>query len=98
MSKAACRSWLAAEIERVRPQAIVCLGATAALAVFGAGFRLMERRGAWERLHDGTWAMATVHPAWILRQPPHLQEEAYRHWLDDLRGLDDVLQTQSRDA
>ena len=94
----ACRSWLAAEIERVRPQAIVCLGATAALAVFGAGFRLMERRGAWERLHDGTWAMATVHPAWILRQPPHLQEEAYRHWLDDLRGLDEVLQTQSRDA
>ena len=94
----ACRSWLAAELERVRPQAIVCLGATAALAVFGAGFRLMERRGAWERLHDGTWAMATVHPAWILRQPPHLQEEAYRHWLDDLRGLDDVLQTQSRDA
>ena len=94
----ACRSWLAAEIERVRPQAIVCLGATAALAVFGAGFRLMERRGTWERLHDGTWALATVHPAWILRQPPHLQEEAYRHWLDDLRGLDDVLQTQSRDA
>ena len=94
----ACRSWLAAEIERVRPQAIVCLGATAALAVFGAGFRLMERRGAWERLHDGTWALATVHPAWILRQPPHLQEEAYRHWLDDLRGLDEILQTQSRDA
>lgn len=83
----ACRGWLAGEIERLRPQLIVCLGATAALAVFGAGFRLMERRGTWERLHDGTLALATVHPAWILRQPPARQAEAYANWVDDLRLL-----------
>ena len=95
----ACRSWLAAEIERVRPQTIVCLGATAALAVFGAGYRLMERRGAWgaparRHLGDGDGASG-LDPAAAART---LQEEAYRHWLDDLRGLDEVLQTQSRDA
>ncbi len=83
----ACRGWLAGEIERVRPRVILCLGGTAALAVFGAGFRLMERRGGWERLHDGTLALATVHPAWILRQPAAQQPQAYAAWLEDLRLL-----------
>ena len=83
----ACRSWLAGEIERVRPQMIVCLGGTAALAVFGAGFRLTAQRGTWQTLHDGTRAFATVHPAWILRQPADRQAGAYEAWLDDLRLL-----------
>ena len=83
----ACRPWLAGEIERVRPQTIVCLGATAALALFGAEFRLMEQRGRWHALHDGTRALATVHPAWVLRQPAHAQAAAYAQWLADLRLL-----------
>lgn len=84
----ACRTWLAGEIERVRPQIIVCLGATAALAVFGAGFKLMQERGVWRTLHDGTRAFATVHPAWILRQGSGSERDAaYQHWLDDLRLL-----------
>lgn len=87
----ACRQWLAGEIERVRPDLIVCLGATAALAVFGARFRLMDERGTWHTLRDGTRAMATVHPAWVLRQPAgHLRDEAYRHWVEDLAGLLEV--------
>lgn len=83
----ACRGWLAGEIERVRPQVIVCLGSIAALAVFGQGFRLMEQRRTWHTLHDGTRAFATVHPAWILRQQAPQQAEAYSNWLDDLRLL-----------
>ena len=83
----ACRGWLAGEIERVRPHVIVCLGGTAALAVFGRGFRLMEERGAWRTLHDGTHAFATVHPAWILRQPAQARDEAYRQWVEDLSLL-----------
>lgn len=83
----ACRSWLAGEIEHVRPQVILCLGSTAALALFGKDFRLMEQRGTWQTLHDGTRAFATVHPAWILRQPAVQQQEAYANWLDDLRLL-----------
>lgn len=84
----ACRSWLAGEIERVRPDIIVCLGATAALAVFGARFRLMDERGVWHTLHDGTRAFATVHPAWVLRQPKgDASAEAYRHFVEDLSLL-----------
>ncbi|RZA15124.1 MAG: uracil-DNA glycosylase, partial [Lysobacteraceae bacterium] len=83
----ACRGWLAGEIERVRPQVIACLGGTAALALFGQGFRLMEQRGMWQALHDGTRAFATVHPAWILRQPAAAQAGAYAGWVADLRLL-----------
>ena len=81
----ACRQWLAGEIERVRPDIIVCLGATAALAVFGAGFQLMDQRGTWHALHDGTWAFATVHPAWVLRQPEGAaRERAWQAFVEDL--------------
>ncbi|EUA34615.1 uracil DNA glycosylase superfamily protein [Mycobacterium xenopi 3993] len=41
----ACRPWLIAEIEAVRPQVIVCLGATAAQSLLGAAFRISAHRG-----------------------------------------------------
>ncbi|MCF7751447.1 UdgX family uracil-DNA binding protein [Bacillus subtilis subsp. subtilis] len=86
----ACRPWLMGEIENVRPQVIVCLGASAAAAVFGAGFKLRDSRGRWQSLEDGTRALATVHPAWVLRQPAgEAREAAYRRLVEDLRRLND---------
>ena len=84
----ACRPWLAREIEQVRPEVIVCLGASAAQAVLGSGFRLMAERGQWRRLHDGTRAMATVHPSWVLRQGDGAaRDTAFRGLVDDLAML-----------
>lgn len=87
----ACRSWLAEEIERVRPQRIVCLGATAASALLGSRFRFSEGRGRWHTLHDQTRALVTVHPSWVLRQGEGTaREAAYAVLLKDLRMLGDV--------
>ena len=84
----ACRPWLAREIEAVRPEAIVCLGATAAMALLGRGVRLMEERGQWRELHDGTRALLTVHPAWVLRQQDGAaREAAYAALVADLALL-----------
>lgn len=84
----ACRPWLLAEIEQVSPKVIVCLGATAARAVFGPGFNLGRDRGRWHTLEDGTRGFATVHPSWVLRQPVGAaQEEAYQLLLGDLERL-----------
>lgn len=84
----ACRSWLAAEIERVRPQIVVCLGATAASALMGSRFRFSEGRGQWHTLHDQTQALVTVHPSWVLRQGSgDAQDAAYAVLVDDLRKL-----------
>jgi DNA polymerase len=66
----------------------VCLGATAARAVFGKDFRLMQMRGQWQSMSDGVQAMATVHPSWVLRQrDADAREAAYRGLVDDLRLL-----------
>ncbi len=85
----ACRPWLLAEIEQVSPKVIVCLGASAARAVFGSGFNLSRDRGRWHTLEDGTRGFATVHPSWVLRQEAGKREEAYRLFVDDLARLSD---------
>ena len=65
----ACRPWLDAELDVVRPEALVLLGATAAKAVLGSSFKVTQHRG---KLLDSELApivSATVHPSSILRQP-----------------------------
>ncbi len=56
----ACRPWLDAELETVRPKVIVCLGATAAQALLGSGFRYRGPGAAGLRIqgHAGAWAGA----------------------------------------
>jgi DNA polymerase len=66
---AACRPWLEAEIATVKPKVIVCLGATAAQALFGKTFRVTKQRGELVRTPFAQFAMATVHPSSILRAP-----------------------------
>ncbi|QOW23012.1 UdgX family uracil-DNA binding protein [Novilysobacter avium] len=83
----ACHVWLQQELATVRPDTVVCLGATAAAAVFGNAFKLTQERGRWHTLGNGVRAMATVHPAWVLRQPPAARESAYRGLVADLLSL-----------
>ncbi|MET0893848.1 MAG: UdgX family uracil-DNA binding protein [Pseudoxanthomonas sp.] len=83
----ACATWLERELASVRPAIVVCLGATAAQAIFGKDFRLMERRGIWHTLAGGTRAFATVHPSWVLRQKGDAQGVGYASFLEDLRLL-----------
>jgi len=64
---AACLHWLDAEMERIRPRYIVCLGAVAAKVILGSAFRIMRDRGQWKRTGENRWAFATVHPAFVLR-------------------------------
>jgi DNA polymerase len=66
----ACRPWLDAELAVVRPEILVCLGATAAQAIAGRAFKVTERRGELVDV-DGIDPLvaATVHPSSILRAP-----------------------------
>jgi DNA polymerase len=64
---AACRPWLDSELAVVRPEVLVCLGATAAKALLGSKVRVTQDRG---RFLDSDLAPAvsvTVHPSSILR-------------------------------
>jgi uracil-DNA glycosylase len=63
----ACRPWLEAELEVVKPKALVCLGAIAAKALLGAKVKVTKDRG---RLIESELAHVvgvTVHPSSILR-------------------------------
>lgn len=68
----ACRPWLEAEIAVVRPDVLMCLGATAAEAVIGRGFRVTEHRGVFVDTPLEPLVTATVHPSSILRAPDDL--------------------------
>jgi DNA polymerase len=71
----ACHPWLDAEIAVLKPQVIVCLGATAAQALLGRAFRVTQQRGELMKSTLAPLVMATVHPSSILRAP----DEETRH-------------------
>jgi len=64
---AACRPWLEAELETVRPRLLVCLGATAAQSLLGRDFRVSRDRGKLVESSLAPLVTATVHPSSILR-------------------------------
>ncbi|HVG75065.1 MAG TPA: UdgX family uracil-DNA binding protein [Thermoleophilaceae bacterium] len=82
----ACTPWLRAELEVVRPEALVLLGATAAKALLGSSFRVTQHRG--EPLESGLAPLvtATIHPSAILRAPDdRSRQEERQAFAEDLR-------------
>jgi DNA polymerase len=65
----ACRPWLEAEIAVIHPQAIICLGSTAAQAVIGPKFKVSTQRATFVESPLAPLVTATVHPSSILRAP-----------------------------
>jgi len=92
---AACRPWLDVEIELVRPEVIVCLGATAAQALLGRSFRVTQQRGVLMPFDRAPYVLATVHPSSILRAPhDDSRHREYALFVDDLRVVAKALRQQ----
>lgn len=84
----ACLPWLEAELAVIKPDVIVCLGATAAQALLGSDFRVTKQRGQIMASTFGAPIMATVHPSSILRAPDEQRrEEAMESFITDLCHL-----------
>jgi DNA polymerase len=64
-----CRVWLRQEISLVKPQLILALGVTAAVALAGRPVVLSRERGKVIEFTDGQRGMVTTHPSSILRMP-----------------------------
>lgn len=93
----ACKPWLEAEIQAVKPDVVLCLGATAAQSFMGPCFSITKNRG---RAFETPWAKAfivTYHPSAILRMEDGPAEEAYKDLVSDLK-LAYQLATASADA
>jgi uracil-DNA glycosylase len=65
----ACRPWLQAEILVIEPQVLVLLGAVAAKSLLGSDFRISKSRGKLLTTPAKYVALATHHPAAVLRSP-----------------------------
>ncbi len=81
-----CNAWLQAEIDAVKPDMVLCLGATAAQAFLGTGFKLTHSRGQVFETPFAPWWMATFHPSALLRAPDHGARERMKgEFLSDLK-------------
>ncbi len=81
----ACKPWLAAEIDAVRPKVILCLGASAAKSLLGGTFALMKERGTIKQTAFAERVMATVHPSAVLRAADEQgRAQLYQFLLADL--------------
>lgn len=65
---AICSPFLFRQLDVIKPRVIVCLGATALQALFGADVSISRLRGKWID-YRGTQLLPTYHPAYLLRNP-----------------------------
>jgi uracil-DNA glycosylase len=88
---AACRPWLEAELAAINPQILVCLGATAARAIFGPAFRITKDRGRFATTRWASKTIATFHPSAVLRGEDEAdQARLYGMLIEDLRKVADA--------
>jgi DNA polymerase len=72
----------------VRPQVVVCLGATAAQSIMGKSFKVTKERGRAVKALFGGTVVATVHPSSVLRAPdPEARARAEREFLADMKKV-----------
>jgi DNA polymerase len=93
-----CLPFTRRQVELADPDVLVCLGSPAAQALLEAKEGIMKTRGRWFSYHTGTReirAIATFHPAYLLRQP--LQKRlAWRDFLAVKQALSQQMTPSSR--
>jgi DNA polymerase len=92
----ACKPWWQAEIRVIKPEVIVCLGATAAQAVIGRDFRVSRERGRPADCELAPLVFATYHPSAVLRAPEaEDRRQMRRELVADLRRSADWVRRAS---
>jgi len=83
----ACRPWLEAEMETVRPKLIVCMGATASQSVLGRAVGIQKERGSFLPHRSGADVMITIHPSALLRLQTHEEREReFNRFVSELKS------------
>jgi len=84
-----CLPFILRQIELVDPDMLVCLGGPSSQTLLGFTDGIMKTRGRWLTFNTGTRdirALATLHPAYLLRQPLH-KRLAWRDFLAIRKAL-----------
>jgi uracil-DNA glycosylase family protein len=83
----ACLPWLEAELVLVKPEVLVCLGATAAQALLGSQVRIGRDRGRPMESELAEYVTITTHPSAILRADDEDRDEAMAAFVADLENV-----------
>jgi len=95
----ACRPWLDAELSVIKPDVLVCLGATAAQALLGKDFSVSRRRGELIESSLAPVVIATVHPSSVLRAVDDDSRHAQmRALVDDMKKVAAVVNRRRKAA
>jgi uracil-DNA glycosylase family protein len=95
----ACRQWYERELAAIKPDLVVAMGATAAQSVFGKITPINKNRGRPIDLDDGTRALVTVHPSYLLRLPDaDAKAREYQRFVQDLKIAAGVLRKSAHAA
>jgi probable DNA metabolism protein len=95
----ACRQWFERELAAIKPDLVVAMGATAAQSVLGKITPINKNRGRPINLDDGTRALVTVHPSYLLRLPDaDAKAREYQHFVQDLKTAADMLRKSAHAA
>jgi DNA polymerase len=95
----ACRPWYERELAAIQPELVVAMGATAAQSVFGKITPINKSRGRLIDLAEGTRALVTVHPSYLLRLPDaEAKAQEYRRFVQDLKIAAEMLRKSAHAA
>lgn len=88
----ACRWWLDHELDLIKPEFVVAMGATAAHALLEKSVSITAMRGQTVERSDGLRVFLTIHPSFILRIQDKAQAHAERaRFLDDMRAVKSLM-------
>lgn len=73
----ACRRWLVPQLQIIAPKVILCVGAPSAKNLIKKDFRITLERGKYFPCEFAKTAMATLHPAYVLRQQSATNDGGY---------------------
>ena len=81
----ACRRWLLPQLRAIAPQVILCVGAPSAKNLIKKNFQITKERGRYFPCELARTAIATLHPAYVLRQANISGDGGYSLLVGDIR-------------
>ncbi|HEV2970383.1 MAG TPA: UdgX family uracil-DNA binding protein [Pirellulales bacterium] len=85
--------WLEAELEAIRPEVVICLGAMAAQSLLGPTFRVSRQHGQIRPTAWAPWTIATFHPAAILHCPDAIRADIQQAFVADMKLVAERMRT-----
>jgi len=85
-SQTCARKWLHPTLDAIQPLVVLCVGGPSASTLIRAGFRILSERGGFHAIPGGRTAIATLHPAYILRQQGTEFDRCRQLLVDDIEA------------